>query len=83
MVVRRLIVELSNNMLVKLIANGTMREHGPVNGNELFDDLLREAMVFVILRIRRNRVGDSGWFFHGGFLRFAKAAKAKLNGASL
>jgi hypothetical protein len=58
MVVHRLIVELSDNMLVKLVGNGTMREHCPVNGNKLFDESLREALVFAILRSRRNRAGD-------------------------
>ena len=68
MVVNRLVVELSDNMFVKLVGDGIMREHAPVNGKELFDDFLREAMVFAMLRSRRNRFGDSGWLFHGEFL---------------
>ena len=58
MVVHRLIVELSDNMLVKLVGNGTMREHAPANGNELFNKVLREALVFAMLRSRRNRASD-------------------------
>src|SRR6266436_4977533 len=52
--------------MLELVGNGIMREHAPVNGNELFDEFLREALVFAMLRSRRNRLGDSGWFFHGG-----------------
>ena len=50
-------------------------QRAPVNGNELFDEFLREALVFAMLRSRRNRLGNSGWFFHGDFLSFAKAAQ--------
>ena len=42
-----------------------------IDGNELFDEPGREAMVFVNLRNHRNRVGYSDLFFHGGnFLYF-------------
>jgi hypothetical protein len=59
-----LLVDLSDNMLVELVRNGTMREHGPVDGDELFDEFRMEAMVFIGLRSHRNRVGNSDWV-HG------------------
>jgi len=46
LVVRRPIVELSNNMLVKVVRNGAVRKHCPANGKELFDQSLREALAF-------------------------------------
>jgi hypothetical protein len=42
-----------------------MREHGPVDGDELFDEFRMEAMVFISLRSHSNRVGNSNWV-HGG-----------------
>jgi hypothetical protein len=63
-------------MLVELVGNGTMREHGPVKGNELFDESTREATVFVDLRSRRNGVGSSGWWVHRGGIFFSAVQTA-------
>src|SRR5271166_1809579 len=60
---RRLVVEFSDNVFVELVGNGTMREHGPVDGDELFDEFRMEAMVFISLKSHRNRVGNSDWGF--------------------
>jgi len=48
-------------VLVELVGNGTVGEHRPVDGNELFDESGRDAMKLVSLRCRRNGVGNFGW----------------------
>jgi hypothetical protein len=63
---RRFVVELSDNMLIKLVGNAMMREHGPVNRDELFDEPRMKVMVFMNLTSHRNRVGNSDWSVHGG-----------------
>src|SRR5271165_5580563 len=71
LVFRRLVVEFSDNVFVELVGNGTMREHGPVDGDELFDEFRMEAMAFINFRSHRSRVGESDWWVHGGeFLSF-------------
>jgi|HubBroStandDraft_6_1064221.scaffolds.fasta_scaffold1957405_1 hypothetical protein len=37
----RLVVEFSDNVFVELVGNGAMREHCPVDGNELYDESRR------------------------------------------
>ena len=72
LVLRRFVVELSDNMLVKLVWNAMMREHGPVNRDELFDEPRMKAMVSINLSSHRNRVGNSEWRVHGGTCFFLK-----------
>jgi hypothetical protein len=37
-----LVVELSDNMLVKLVGNAIVREHDPIDGDELFAEFRRK-----------------------------------------
>ena len=50
LVLRCFVVELSDHMLVKLVGNAIVREHGPIDGDELFDEFRMKAMVLVNLR---------------------------------
>jgi hypothetical protein len=43
-----------------------VREHDPIDGDELFDELRIKAVVLVNFRSHRNRVGESDWWVHGG-----------------
>ena len=66
LVFRRLVVEFSDNVFVELVGNGTVREHGSVDGDELFDEFRMEAMAFINFRSHRSRVGESDWWVDGG-----------------
>src|SRR5260370_34261858 len=66
LVFRRLVVEVSDNVFVELVRNGNMREHGPVDRDEMFDEFRMEAMVLINFRSHRSRVGESDWWVHGG-----------------
>ena len=61
----RLVVEFSDNVVVKLVGNSTVRKHGPVNRPKLFPEFGREALILVNLRCRQNGVDNSGWWAHG------------------
>jgi hypothetical protein len=46
-------------MLVKLIGNAIVREHEPIDGDDLFGELRMKTVIFVNFRSHRKRVGES------------------------
>jgi hypothetical protein len=59
---RRFVVELSDNMLVKLVGNAIVREHDSKDGDELFDEFRME--VAGLINFRSPRSGNSDWWAH-------------------
>jgi hypothetical protein len=54
-------------MLVELVRNAIVREHDPIDGDELFHEFRMEAMVLINFRSHRSRVGNSDWWVHRVF----------------
>src|SRR5260370_3075133 len=70
LVLRRFFVELSNDMLVKLVGNVMVREHDPIDGDELFDEFRIAATLRLSFRSHRNRGGNSNCWVHWGNFPF-------------
>jgi len=64
LVLRRFVVELSDNMLVKLVGNAIVRKHDSKDRDELFDEFRMEVAGLINFRSPRSRVGNSDWWAH-------------------